>query len=194
MSEWPNPASRTLSNLWIWSLQVLSPLFWAFQLISSSLCSWSILFSCHLRLCSGYPQFPIPHWYKPLIKFLTLFMSSLSPPIPDPAPLSPSLFLLPSKSFPPYTSDQYFVPPSKKDWCILTLIFLYFDLRVVCELYCVYLAFRLILANVLASGLISTYQWVHNLGYVCSWLGLPHSGWSFLVPPICLRISWINHF
>ena len=43
------------------------------------------------------------------------------------------------------------------------------------------------------SGLISAYQWVHMM---CMFfvIGLPHSGWYFLVPSTCLRISWIHCF
>ena len=101
----PIPQLGALPNLWIWSLQVLPPFCWAFQLISSPLGPGSLLLSCYLGLISGYPQFPIPHCYTPLFKFLTLCISSLSPPIPDSAPsFSPSPSSLPPKSFLPSIS------------------------------------------------------------------------------------------
>jgi hypothetical protein len=48
-----------------------------------------------LGFFGGYPQFPIPHCYTPLSNFLTLCLSSPSPPTPDLTPISPSppLFL-----------------------------------------------------------------------------------------------------
>jgi hypothetical protein len=35
----------------------------------------------------------------------------------------------------PNSSHEYFVPPSKKDWSIQTLVFPFLELHVVCELY-----------------------------------------------------------
>jgi hypothetical protein len=101
-------------NLWIWSLQLLLSLCWAFQLISFPLGPRSLLLSWHLGLSAGYPQFPIPHCYTSLFKFLTLCIPSLSPPLPDPAPFysPPSL---PPKFLPPSTSRENFVSPVKKD-------------------------------------------------------------------------------
>lgn len=64
-----------LPNLWIWSLQVLPPLCWVFQLISSQLGPGSSLFSWHLGLSGGYPQFPISHCSISLFNFLTLGIS-----------------------------------------------------------------------------------------------------------------------
>ena len=78
-------------NLWIWSLQVLSPLCWVFQLMSSLLGPGSLLLSWHLGLSGGYPQFPIPHCYTPLFNFLTLCTSPPSPPIPDSSPFTISI-------------------------------------------------------------------------------------------------------
>ena len=44
--------------------------------------------------------------------------------------------------------------------------------------------------EIIALELISTYQWV-SAYHVCSFVtGLPQSGWYFLVPSICLSISW----
>ena len=85
----PIPQLGAMPNLWIWSLQVLSPLCWVFQLMSSLLGPGSLLLSWHLGLSGGYPQFPIPHCYTPLFNFLTLCTSPPSPPIPDSAPLFP---------------------------------------------------------------------------------------------------------
>jgi hypothetical protein len=100
MSVWSHPSIRALPNLWIWSLQVLPPICWAFQLISSPLCPGRLLLSWYLELSGGYPQFPIPHCYTPLFNFLTLCISSLSPPIPDPSPPFP-LSYLSSSQVPP---------------------------------------------------------------------------------------------
>jgi hypothetical protein len=90
MSMWPHPSTGGMPNLWIWSLQVLAPLCWVFQLMSS-------LFSPEdpfAFLDSGtfwwLTQFPIPHCYT-LFKFLTLCLSFQSPPyliLPDPALVS----------------------------------------------------------------------------------------------------------
>ena len=78
----PIPQPGAVPNLWIWSLQVLSPLCWVFQLMSSLLGPGNLLGPWHLGLSSGYPQFPIPHCYTPLFKFLTLCTSPLSPLLP----------------------------------------------------------------------------------------------------------------
>ena len=67
---------RSLPNLWICSLQVLSlptPFCSAFQLILSLLGPGSLLLSWHLGLSGCYPQFPIPHCYILLFNFLTLY-------------------------------------------------------------------------------------------------------------------------
>jgi hypothetical protein len=108
VNGWPPPPTGGLSNLWIWSLQVLFPLCWAFQLISSLYGSGSFLLSCHLRLAGGYPQFFLHHCYKPLFKFLILWISPpLSsytwscPPFPHPSSIPP-------KSLPQSTYHEYF--------------------------------------------------------------------------------------
>jgi hypothetical protein len=92
------------------------------------------LFSWYLGIAGGYPQFFNLHYYKPLLKFLALFISSPSPPIPDPTPFSPSFSLL-HKSLPPSNFPEYFVPPSKKDRSINIMIFLILELHMVCEMY-----------------------------------------------------------
>jgi hypothetical protein len=51
----PIPQQDALPNLWIWSLQVLLPLCWAFQRFSSLLGPGSLLLSWHQRLSGGYP-------------------------------------------------------------------------------------------------------------------------------------------
>ena len=56
----PIPQLGAMPNLWIWSLQVLSPLCWVFQLMSSLLGPGSLLLSWHLGLSSGYPSSPSP--------------------------------------------------------------------------------------------------------------------------------------
>ena len=73
------------------------------------------------------------------------------------------------------SSHWYFVPPSNKDQSIHTLVFLLFELCLVCELYLVYSELQGYLS-------VRTY-------HVCSSVtGLPHTGY-FLVLSICVRIS-----
>ena len=72
-------------------LQVLSPLCWVFQLISSLLGPGNLLGPWHLGLFSGYPQFPIPYCYTSLFNFLK---NSMQFPVFLPH-LLPYLLLLP---------------------------------------------------------------------------------------------------
>jgi hypothetical protein len=65
----PIPQLEAMPIHWIWSLQVLSPLCWVFQLMSSSLGPGSLLLSWHLGLSGGYPQFLISYCY-PLDTFV----------------------------------------------------------------------------------------------------------------------------
>jgi hypothetical protein len=112
----PIPQPGSMHKFWLWSLQVLPPLCWTFQLMSSPLYPRSLLFSWHLGLSVGYPLFPIPHCYAPLFNFLTLCISPQSPPTAShaPLPLLPPLPPLPPLFLPsPSTSHDYFVPPSK---------------------------------------------------------------------------------
>jgi hypothetical protein len=98
-------------------------------------------------------------------------------------PFFPSPSAFPPRSLPPSTSRDYFVPPSKWNWSIHTLAFLLVKLHMICELYCGYSE---IWSNIHFS--VSTYH-VFPLGS-----GLPHSGWYFLVPFICLQSSWSHCF
>ena len=98
-----NPQLVAIPNLWIWSL-LISPLGWAFQLMSSQFCLESLLLSWHQGLSVGYPQFPTSPCYPPLFNLLTLHIFPPSPLTLDPAPFffSPSLFLPnPFHSVPP---------------------------------------------------------------------------------------------
>jgi hypothetical protein len=74
----PIPQLEAKPTHWIWSLQVLSPLCWVFQLMSSLLNPGNLLGPWHLGLSSGYPQSPLPH----------VLHSSYQ--IPDPLYFSPS--------------------------------------------------------------------------------------------------------
>ena len=108
MSGWPHPSTGTLPSLWIWSLQVLLPLYWAFQLISSPLGPRSLLLSWHLRL-AWLPL--VLHCYTPLNPLYNIPISSHT----RTCPLFPSPSSLPPKSLPPFISYEYFVRLSKKD-------------------------------------------------------------------------------
>ena len=107
-----NPQLVAIPNLWIWSL-LISPLGWAFQLMSSQFCLESLLLLYHQGLSVGYPQFPISHCYTTLFNSLTLHISPPSPLTLDPAPF----FLLPlslsPKPFSLCTSCDYFAPTTK---------------------------------------------------------------------------------
>jgi len=160
----PIPQPGALPNLWIWSLQVLPSLYWAFQLISSLLGPGSLLLSWHFGLADGYPQFPIPHCYTPLFKFLTLYIIP-SPPIPDPAPFLspfPSLFL--PSCFHPLPPLSIFPLLRKTEASTFkTSSFLSFMWSVNCIL-----------------GIPSLWANIHlsvSAHHVCSFvIGLPHSG------------------
>ena len=71
----PIPQSGIVPYHLIWSLQFLSLLRWLFQLMPPLLAPGSFLFSWHLGLSVGYPQFPISHCYTPPFNFLTLCTS-----------------------------------------------------------------------------------------------------------------------
>ena len=83
-----------VSIYWIWSLWVLSPLCWVFQLMLSPLGLGNLLSPWNLELSSAYPHLPNLHCYTSTFNFLILCTSHLSPPTPDPDPL---LLLLWSK-------------------------------------------------------------------------------------------------
>jgi hypothetical protein len=75
------------------------------------------------------------------------------------------------------SSGGYFVPHSKKDQSILTLVCILLEIHMICELY---FAIPNTWVNIHLS--VSAY-------HVCSFvIGIPHSGY-FLIPSICLRIS-----
>jgi hypothetical protein len=67
------PQTGAVPNLWIWSVQVLSPFCWVFQLMASSLGPGSLLFSCLLGLSGGYPL--VPH--TPLLRISIQFPDPL---------------------------------------------------------------------------------------------------------------------
>ena len=78
---------------------VPTPLCLVFRLMSSLLGSGNLLGPWHLRLYSGYTQFPLPNGYRPPFKWLSLCSSSPSPPISEPEPpLPPTLLSLPDPS------------------------------------------------------------------------------------------------
>ena len=78
-----------------------------------------------------------------------------------------------------------FVPTSKEGHRVHTSVFIWLEFHVFgnCILYLGYPRFW---ANIHLS--VSTYC-------VCSFVSeLPHSGWYFQIPFICLKISWIDYF
>jgi hypothetical protein len=85
-----------MPNLWIWSLQVLSPLCWVFQLMSSLLGPGILLVSWHLDILMATPRSPSP-MFTPLFNFLIFYTSPLFPSTPDPD----HLLLLSPKNLPP---------------------------------------------------------------------------------------------
>jgi hypothetical protein len=172
----PTLQLEVIPNFWIWTLQVLSPLCWAFQLMSSLLDPGSLFLSWHLAFFGGYPQFPIPHCYTPLFNFLTLCTSPPSPPIPHPVPLFPPLplFFLPSPSHP--------LPPMVILCPLLgrteaSTLWSSFFLSFIWSVSCI-MGIPSFLSKIHLS--VSTY-------HMCSFESrLPHSGWYFQVPYICL--------
>ena len=138
--------------------------------------SWEL----HAFLGSGtfcwLPLFPIFHCYTPLFTFLVLCTSPLFPPTPN---LVRPFFPLPllSLSQIPHTINLL--------WLLCSLLQVglkhpNFGLPSSWPSYCLWVVswvFPRVLLNIHLS--------------VCSFvIGLPHSGWYFLVPSICLWISW----
>ena len=78
------------------------------------------------------------------------------------------------------SSSGYFVPPSKKDWVIHTLVFLLLEIHVVCELYFGY------------SKLLGLYPLISKCIPCDCVTSFPVT--YFLVPSICLRFPWIHCF
>jgi hypothetical protein len=70
---------------WRWSLQVLSPLYWVFWLMSFPLGPGKLLLNQHLEFSIGCHQFPTPHCYISLFIFLDLWISFLCLSITHPA-------------------------------------------------------------------------------------------------------------
>jgi hypothetical protein len=134
----------------IWSLQILFPICWVFQLMSCPMCPGSLLLSWNMGLSSSYPQVSISHCYIPPCNFLILWTSQHPS---TPALLSPSPSSLPPKYLPTSTSlDDYFVLPSKPYWSIhiLVILFLSYGLWVVLWAFWDFFV-------------IPTYQWVHTM-------------------------------
>ena len=125
-----------MSMYWRWSLQVLSPLCWVFQLMSSPLGPRSLMHPLFLGLSSDtsppHSPPPLPHI---LFILLALWTSFLSLPILDPVLPFCCPFPLPPRSLSPSASCDYFVPSSRWNWSIHTLAFLLDKLHMVCELY-----------------------------------------------------------
>ena len=54
------PQPGAMPKLWIWSIEVLSPLWWVFQLMSSLLGPGSLLLSWYQRILDSYLSSPSP--------------------------------------------------------------------------------------------------------------------------------------
>lgn len=117
----PIPLLKAMSIYWIWSLWVLSPHCWVFQIMSSPLGPENLLCPWCLKLSSD----PLPCPHTPL-----LHISIHSPGPVDFSPVSshiwscypphfPSPLLQPSSLY-SSASHNYSVPPSKWDWSIHT--------------------------------------------------------------------------
>ena len=132
--------------------------------MSSLLGPGNLLGPWHLRLSSGYPQFPLPHCYTPPFKFLTLCTSPLSPSISEMFFPFPSFCSLPPRSLSPSAFQRLFFPLLSRTvtstlWCDLVSSWILYGLSCMGIL-------NFILANI---HLVSTY-------HVCSFAtGLPHS-------------------
>ena len=151
--------------------------------MSTLLSPRSLLLSWNLELSREYPQSPHPLCYTPLFNFLTLCISPLSPPTPDPVSFystPPLSFPVPSLPLPSMIICCHFWVGVKEEQ---TLVFLILELHMVCELDGGYP--KLSFTNTNLS--VSTY-------HVCSFVTrYPHSKY-FLVPSICLWNSWSHCF
>jgi hypothetical protein len=180
----PIPQLGAMTNLWIWSLQVLSPLCWVFQLMSSLLGPGSFLLSWHLGPSGGFSQFPIPLCYTPMFNFLTLCTFPLCPSTLDPAlffPSPPPLFS-PSlvHSLPPMIilSPLLNSTEASKLWSFFFLTFIWSVSCIMC-----------------ISSFFPNIHLSVNTNNVCSFVTvLPHSGLYFPVTSICLRIHEVIVF
>ena len=110
----PIPQLGVMSNLWIWSLQVLPPLCWVFQLMSSPLGPGNLLLSWCLGPSVGYLLF-ISHCNTPFcsVPWSWLCTSPLFLPTWPCPPFFSSPLPLFLPTFPPSISHDYFVPSSK---------------------------------------------------------------------------------
>jgi hypothetical protein len=102
------PQQKTVTIHWIWSLQVFSPLYWVFWLMSFLLGPGKLLGPWHLRLSSGYSYFLLPKCY------ITYTLSNSWPSVLLPhlkCPRFPSLSSLPLIFLSPSTSWRLFSSP-----------------------------------------------------------------------------------
>ena len=138
--------------------------------MSSLLGSGNLLGPWHLRLYSGYTQFPLPNGYRPPFKWLSLCSSSPSPPISEPEPpLPPTLLSLPDPSLLLLPNILFF--PLLSRTVAFTLLCDLPSSSVSRGLLVVLWAFHAFLTNFHLS--ITTY---HVYPFVTR---IPHSGWYF---------------
>ena len=127
-----------------------------------------------------YDMKPIPSNFTFTNSLYTSSNGSCRSPCPHDATLSFQCLKILSRLW----AMTILIPLLRWTKSILTLVFLLLELHVVCELYLVCILRFWTDIDLSASGY-----------HVCSFvIVIPHSGWYFLVPSICLRISWIHCF
>jgi hypothetical protein len=91
----PIPQLGSMPNLWIWSLQVLSPLYWVFQLLSSPLYSGSLLLPGIWNFLVSIPiSLTYITTYLCLISLSSVYLSCLLPDLILSILISPTPFLV----------------------------------------------------------------------------------------------------
>ena len=178
----PVPRPGAVTIYWRWSQQVLVP---HSRRISAKIILIRF-WKAHIFLVFGTLQwlYPVSHppatfffqFSNPLYLFNIFFSSWYCYP-----------YFLPLLCFSPVPLSLHLPGPSSsplmQDWSVHILVFL--PLKFIWSVCCI-------------MGIVSFWANIHVLVstyHVCSFVtGLPHSGWYFLVLPICLQISWSHCF
>jgi hypothetical protein len=173
----PSPQLRITPAYWGWPLTVLSPLCWEFQLMSSTLGPESLLYPWCLGLFSGSPPLSYP---SPL---LHVSIDSPGPlvfsPIFSHTWTCPTFFLTSSLS---YLGPSLPLPP----------VIILFPLLPGINTSMLWPSFLLSIIWSVSYIMGTLSFWINiylsmSTYHECPFgPGLPHSGWYFLVPSICL--------